>query len=65
MGVISLFLAFPDATEPTKTITLEEGKSSVINCDIPHTFLDSVRWYKVRKQTLLLYNYNYYSMKKV
>lgn len=54
MGVISLFLAFPDATEPTKTITLEEGKSSVINCDIPHTFLDSVRWYKVRKQTLLL-----------
>ncbi|XP_028169127.1 hemicentin-1-like isoform X2 [Ostrinia furnacalis] len=40
---------YPDEKTPSKTISLEEGESDEIECDIPHTIIDTVRWFKDRR----------------
>ncbi|CAH2979360.1 unnamed protein product [Chilo suppressalis] len=40
---------YPDFIEPTETVNLQTNSSTDLICNVPHTRLDYVRWYKDRK----------------
>ncbi|KAG6454119.1 hypothetical protein O3G_MSEX008521 [Manduca sexta] len=43
---------YPLDAKPTSTLRVEKGSSAKVECNVPHGFIDWVRWYKDRKLLL-------------